>query len=89
MVTAPSSTTQISLVSASSTLPQMCASCVMSTTPPSNSSSAVPSASMDSMSRWFVGSSISRMCGLESWMLVNTTRAFWPPLSFTMGVRWL
>mmetsp|Transcript_37333 Transcript_37333/g.92305 ORF Transcript_37333/g.92305 Transcript_37333/m.92305 type:complete len:314 (+) Transcript_37333:1165-2106(+) len=40
-------------------------------------------------SKWFVGSSISRMCALDSEMAVNTTRAFCPPDSFTMGVRWL
>mmetsp|Transcript_11345 Transcript_11345/g.47401 ORF Transcript_11345/g.47401 Transcript_11345/m.47401 type:complete len:93 (-) Transcript_11345:1379-1657(-) len=65
------------------------ASCDTSTTPPLNSSSASASASMDCMSRWLVGSSKSRMCGCESAMEANTTRAFCPPDSFVIGAVWL
>jgi hypothetical protein len=40
---------------------------------------AFPSASIVSMSRWFVGSSSTRKFGLPMHILAKATRDFWPP----------
>ena len=49
------------------------------TTPPSYCVSASPRASILSMSKLFVGSSRTMMCGAASASPANTTRAFCPP----------
>ena len=38
------------------------------------------------MSRWLVGSSMSKSCGDESSTPASARRVFWPPLSVSMGV---
>lgn len=40
---------------------------------------ALPKASMDSMSRWLVGSSSTRKLGQAMHMRANATLDFWPP----------
>mmetsp|Transcript_5232 Transcript_5232/g.14042 ORF Transcript_5232/g.14042 Transcript_5232/m.14042 type:complete len:80 (+) Transcript_5232:738-977(+) len=37
------------------------------------------------MSRWFVGSSSSRTCGLLNVIAANATRLFWPPDRVLIG----
>mmetsp|Transcript_17166 Transcript_17166/g.39643 ORF Transcript_17166/g.39643 Transcript_17166/m.39643 type:complete len:251 (-) Transcript_17166:1454-2206(-) len=48
------------------------------TRPPSNSLTAFASASIPSMSRWFVGSSSKRIWGTSRPSFARTTRDFWP-----------
>lgn len=64
-------------------------------TPPWNLFSAFASASIVSahyilfphspISRWLVGSSSTRMCGLVFVIMAKDTRVFWPPLSVFTG----
>mmetsp|Transcript_44847 Transcript_44847/g.144234 ORF Transcript_44847/g.144234 Transcript_44847/m.144234 type:complete len:101 (-) Transcript_44847:2389-2691(-) len=54
-------------------------SCEMTTTPPSKPLIPSTSASTDSMSRWFVGSSSRSTCGRTVEIAAKATRAFWPP----------
>mmetsp|Transcript_28895 Transcript_28895/g.83747 ORF Transcript_28895/g.83747 Transcript_28895/m.83747 type:complete len:110 (+) Transcript_28895:2553-2882(+) len=55
------------------------ASCDTKTKPPLKFAMAVVSASTDSISKWFVGSSSTRMWGLLIIKAAKATRAFWPP----------
>ena len=54
---------------------------------PSNSFTASANASIDSISKWFVGSSNKSIWGLAIEIEVNTTLAFWPPESFIIGTK--
>mmetsp|Transcript_12445 Transcript_12445/g.23852 ORF Transcript_12445/g.23852 Transcript_12445/m.23852 type:complete len:215 (-) Transcript_12445:745-1389(-) len=56
-------------------------SCETNTRPPSNSFTALARASIDSMSKWFVGSSSNKMCGTSRPNFAKTTRDFCPSLS--------
>mmetsp|Transcript_29434 Transcript_29434/g.59348 ORF Transcript_29434/g.59348 Transcript_29434/m.59348 type:complete len:207 (+) Transcript_29434:211-831(+) len=60
------------------TCPMSRKSCETSTSPPLNALIASASESIDSMSKWFVGSSRKRMCGVHSAMYANTRRDFCP-----------
>ena len=65
------------------------------TTPPWNLLSAFANASIVSIthsfiivkpiSKWLVGSSITRMCGFVFVIIANDTRVFWPPLRVFTG----
>lgn len=89
-LTVPSCTTHSALLSSSSqTRDTSLESWLTMTTPPANSSSASASASMFCMSRLLVGSSSSSTCGSPSATEASATRAFCPPESLPMVVRWL
>ena len=53
--------------------------------PPSNALMAYARASIVSMSRWLVGSSSSRRCGLQKASQANTTLQRWPSERFLIG----